>query len=125
MALTNSDLSKIGNLISDRDERLMKNIGKLMDEKMLDFHEKVTEPMINNVVESLHENINKMESRLNGRMDNFEGKMNDFEGKMNDFENNQYRIEKKLDNVSDHHSDKIDDHEKRIVRLEGRSIASL
>ena len=26
--------------------------------------------------------------------------------------------EKKLDSVTDHHSEKIDDHEKRIVRLE-------
>ena len=45
--------------------------------------------------------------------------------KINIVENNTFRIEKKLDNVTDHHSERIDEHEKRIVSLEGRAVASL
>lgn len=78
----------------------LKNIGDLMDARLLKFHEEVTEPMVNNIYERLHGEISKVED-------------------------NTYRIEKKLDNVTDHHSEKIDNHEKRIVRLEQTISVSL
>lgn len=89
----------------------LEDLAKIMDERLLKFHEEVTEPMTNNIVESLHEDMIKMESRLDERVAIVE--------------NNTYRIEKKLDNIADHHSERIDDHEKRVVRLEGRAVASL
>lgn len=76
------------------------DLAKIMDERLLKFHEEVTEPMANNIYERMHEEISKVE-------------------------NNTFRIEKKLDNISDYHSEKIDDHEKRISGLEKRAIASL
>lgn len=115
MALNNDDFGKLGKLLDSRDEKLVSKMGgmigennnkmlmqfgKLMDERLLKFHEEVIEPMINNIVESLREDITKIE-------------------------NNTFRIEKKLDNITDYHSEKIGDHEKRIVRLEKRITVSL
>lgn len=85
MSLTNDDLVKIG---------------KLMDERMLYFHDKVTGPMVDNVVEVLREEISKVSQ-------------------------NTDRIERKLDNITDHRSVRIDNHEVRIVSLETRRAASL
>lgn len=122
MSLTNDDLGKLGQLLdkrddtlvekiteveerllgemNKRDEKLVEKMSKLMDERLLYFHEKVTAPMVDNVVEVLREEIAKVSD-------------------------NTDRIERKLDNIADHHSDKIDDHEKRIVRLETRTVVSL
>ncbi|EKD53391.1 MAG: hypothetical protein ACD_61C00053G0011 [uncultured bacterium] len=134
MSLTQNDLNKLGTLVGDklsvklnlleekllgemdkRDEKLVGKMGKmvdknndkmllqfseLMDKRLLKFHEEVTEPMVNNIYDRLHEEVSLVAD-------------------------NTYRIEKKLDHVADHHSEKIDDHEKRIVRLEGRAVPSL
>ncbi len=75
------------------DSKDLEKLGALMDERLLKFHEEVTEPMVNNIYERMHDEISVVAD-------------------------NTYRIEKKLDSVTDHHSEKIDDHEKRIVRLE-------
>ncbi|KKT40447.1 hypothetical protein A3K29_03545 [Candidatus Collierbacteria bacterium RIFOXYB2_FULL_46_14] len=71
----------------------LEDFAKIMDERLLKFHEEVTEPMINNIYDRLHKEVTVVAD-------------------------NTYRIEKKLDNIADHHSEKIDNHEKRIVRLE-------
>lgn len=89
MALSKGDLTKIS---------------ELMDERLLYFHEEVTVPMIDNVIENLHNDIAKSEEKLSKRID--------------DVGSNLFRIERKLDNVTDHQSEVIDDHEKRIHNLE-------
>ena len=71
----------------------LEDLARIMDERLLKFHEEITEPMVNNIYERLHEEVAVVAD-------------------------NTYRIEKKLDNIADHHSEKIDNHEKRIVRLE-------
>ena len=126
MALNDKDFVKLENILDERDEKMLgkmegmiesnneKMLGKittLMDERLLKFHEEVTEPMVNNIVEGIHDEMKAMENRLDVRMDNFE--------------NNQYRIEKKLDTVTDNHSEKIGEHEKRILHLEKRVSVSL
>lgn len=68
----------------------LKAIGDLTDTKMIGFHSKVTEPMIENVMNILRE----------------------------ENENNTSRLERKLDNVSDTLAERITNHEKRITKLE-------
>ena len=75
----------------------LKKIGTLMDERLLKFHGEVTEPMINNIVGMLREDMGRLETKT---------------------DNNAYRLERKVDAVLDHHSEKIDNHEKRVILLE-------
>jgi len=111
MALTKKDLSQLERIANTRDEKMMEKISKLMDERMMVFFEQVIARAIDGVVEDVRVDMSKMEERLTK--------------KINIVENNTFRIEKNLDNVTDHHSERIDEHEKRIVSLEGRAVASL
>ncbi|KKT30867.1 MAG: hypothetical protein UW41_C0010G0038 [Candidatus Collierbacteria bacterium GW2011_GWC2_44_18] len=70
----------------------LEDLARIMDERLLKFHEEITEPMVNNIYERLHEEVAVVAD-------------------------NTYRIEKKLDNIAEH--------EKRLIRLEGRAVASL
>ena len=112
MSLTQNDLNKLGTLMDEKlvgkmgemidknNDKMLFRLSKLMDERLIKFHEEVTEPMANNIYDRLHDEISLVAD-------------------------NTYRIEKKLDRVADHHSEKVDDHEKRIVRLEQRAVTSL
>ena len=86
-------------------------VGLLIDQRLLVFHEKVTIPMADGMVDDVRSDMSKMESRLVERLDTLE--------------NNSSKIERKLDNISDHHSARIDNHEKRISGLEKKVIVSL
>ena len=70
----------------------LEDLARIMDERLLKFHEEITEPMVNNIYERLHEEVAVVAD-------------------------NTYRIEKNLDNIAEH--------EKRLIRLEGRAVASL
>lgn len=100
-------VAKTEALVNERDQKMLDKMSAIMDERMLLFHEKVTEPMIDNVVEMLR------------------GEISDVGERIEIVENNTYRIEKKLDNISDHHSKVVDNHEKRIVTLERKFAVSL
>ena len=100
MTLTKEDLVKLENLMDKRDEKLVGKISNLMDKKMLYFHEQVSEPMVNHVFEVLQTEIASVAD-------------------------NTDRIERKLDNITDHHSERVDNHEKRIFGLERRATVSL
>ena len=64
----------------------LKKIGKLMDERLLVFHNDVTEKKFEWLEETLGNRITKVES--------------------------------KLDKITDHQAEVLDDHEKRIGKLE-------
>ncbi len=124
MTLDKDDLNALGNLIEDSlERRLGKNLEKVsevvdkriddkfgnnlekvgdvldkrIDGKMIDFHEKVTAPMVHNLEISLKEVIGKVDDKMDG-------------------------IERKLDVVTDMLAVRVTDHEKRIIKLE-RAIA--
>lgn len=73
-------------------------VEKKMDERLLKFSNEVTEPAVGRIVETA---INEAKEELT----------NHFDGQI-------AKLERKLDQVTDHHSEKLDDHEKRIGKLE-------
>ena len=79
----------------------LKKIGKLMDERLLFFHNEVTEPKF----EWLEKKIN---SELGAKVDDLR----------TDLTNHIQKVERKLDRVTDHQSVVLDSHEKRIGKLE-------
>ena len=101
----------------DKDD--LKAIGGLMDEKLLEFHEKVTAPMIETKLLEFHEKV--LAPVLDDILDsqkNMEQKIDSLESRTENLENNSFRIERKLDNVTDMLAVRVTDHEKRIVKME-------
>ena len=90
------------------DKEDLKEIGELMDKRMLYFHEVVTIPGMDNVVE-------KLRSDLGLKID---GLQEDMDQRMTSMEHNMSRIERKIDGISDYHSQELADHRKRIEKLE-------
>ena len=94
MRLDKEDLNAIGDMI---DEKLLdfheKVTAPMIGSKLLDFHEKVTAPMTDNVVDSLKEEIASTDNKID-------------------------RIERKLDAITDMLAVRVTDHEKRITKLE-------
>ena len=71
----------------------LKAIGDLMDEKMLNFHHVVTEPMVDNIVEMLKDEIGEVSNETS-------------------------KVSRKLDNITDMLAERVTSHEKRITKLE-------
>jgi len=88
------NLEKVGDVVDMRvDAKLGKNlekVGDLIDTKMIDFFQTVTLPATENILES-----HRVETS-----------------------NGFSRLERKIDNMTDMLTDKVSDHEKRIVKLE-------
>ncbi len=92
------NLEKVGDVVDMRvDAKLGKNlekVGSLIDTKMIDFFQTVTLPAIENILES-----HKIETS-----------------------NGLSRLERKIDNITDMLTDKVSDHEKRIIKIEAAII---
>ena len=92
------NLEKVGDIVDMRvDAKLGKNlekVGDLIDTKMIDFFQTVTLPGIENMLET-----HRVETT-----------------------NSFSRLERKIDNITDMLTDKVSDHEKRIVKLEAAVI---
>ena len=86
---------------------IRKEIRKDIIEVVSDFHEKVEVPMMDEVLGRL----GKIEKRLGGVEKGLD------EVKI-ELKNEVGRLERKLDKVTDHQAEKLDDHEGRIIRLE-------
>ncbi len=79
----------------------LKKIGNLMDERLLVFSREVTEPRIDWAVE-------KISKDLGGRIDDLR----------TDLTNQIQKVERKLDQITDHQAEMLDNHERRIGKLE-------
>lgn len=76
---------------------------EVLVETLMEFHEKVQEPVMNDVL---------------GRLGNLETKMGNLETRMDGFESEMSGLKKAVWNVSDHQGKKLDEHEKRLTALE-------
>jgi hypothetical protein len=108
MSFSDDDIDKLGKVIDQKlaqgfasqskeiDRRFAeqsKEMEIMINKALLNFSYTVTEPMIDNIVELLRQDITKLDEKMT-------------------------RIDRRLDNISDHHSKVLDDHEKRIKGLE-------
>lgn len=78
----------------------LKKIGKLMDERLLVFHEEVTDRKFAWLEEKFNKHLTELKEEVRQNTEAVA------------------KIERKLDQVTDHQAEKLDDHEKRIGKLE-------
>jgi hypothetical protein len=89
--------TEMGKILLDFHEKVFK---KDMVKMMMDFHREVQEPMMDEVLNRLS-GVEKRLDEVNVELKNEIG-----------------RLERKLDKVTDHQAEELDDHEGRIIRLE-------
>lgn len=89
----------VTNVVEGSEKRIRKDLGDRIDE----------------VEVNLHKRIDEVENHLEAKIESVGGDVEEVRG-------NLARVERKLDNVTDHQAEKLDDHETRIGKLEVATI---